>query len=205
MRGDSTGSDPRLGEVERVALRLFAELGYDAVSVQMIADAAGETPHEVRALGGKPGIYRSVIEDFNQSRNRLLEKIASAREEGGGDLRRDLEQIMEYHIDHPDVLALLQHRGLRDAADLPEVEDRWNEFINRIAAVVGPEVALQPGYQLLMNSVIWCVQGFLFGGVLTRDGARLRPDDPKARRIFREQIRQLYDLIFETGLLTDSR
>lgn len=59
------------------ALRLFARLGYDGTTTEMIAGASGVNRRDVVAAGGRTGPYRGILERFSRQRCRMLERAAA--------------------------------------------------------------------------------------------------------------------------------
>ena len=128
-----------------MGLRLFAEIGYDDVSVRMIADAAGVDLETFQALGGKSGIYRTIMDNFLQKQNDLLDEVQRGGAPGSERIQRSLIRFVEFDLEHPYELAVWQYRGLNDAADLAEIEERyWNPIYRRIAGILGARVMRPP-------------------------------------------------------------
>ncbi|MCD0451781.1 TetR/AcrR family transcriptional regulator; helix-turn-helix transcriptional regulator [Actinocorallia sp. API 0066] len=195
--GTATERDP-LGDV---ALRLFAELGYDAVSPRLIADATGVQPDVLTARGGKSGLYLEILQRYFRAQNGMLDEIESTHTADAEGVYTSLTIFIEFELAHPRELAIWQHRGLGDAADLTDVEERfWNPIYQRISGILGPEVMWHPAYQLFVNLKTWAVYGFLFGGVITPTGDRLGPTDPEGRRLFRDHMYRLCDIVLDAGL-----
>lgn len=53
---------------------------------------------------------------------------------------------------------------------------------------------------MFLNLKTWAVYGFLFGGVNTIEGWRLGPESQEGRKLFREQMHQLRELVLDAGL-----
>ncbi|GAB2864895.1 hypothetical protein GCM10022221_76470 [Actinocorallia aurea] len=187
---------PPPDRVVQVALRLFAGVGYDATTAQMIADAAGVDVAEVRGRGGKAALYEQIIADFFAAQNALFDEMADSFTSDADGARVFLARVLDFYLDSPEVMALWLHRRLDDAADLSEIEPRYRmPLFQRGAEIVGPGLLSEPDYLMLGNIVTWSLYGFLNGGVALEDGTHLAPDDPEARRIFRAQMHRVQDLV----------
>ncbi|MDX6739183.1 helix-turn-helix domain-containing protein [Actinocorallia sp. A-T 12471] len=192
------GRDPVL----HVALRLFAGVGYDATTGRMIADAAGVDQEEIKARGGKPGIYEQIIADFFAAQNALFDEVAATFTADADGARKFLARVLDFYLDHPEAMALWQHRALDDAADLVGLDDRYRTpILRRTAEIMGAEALRHPDFLMIGNVVTWSLYGFLNGGIDRADGVHLEPGDPEARLIFRAQMHRLQDLVL--GALYD--
>jgi AcrR family transcriptional regulator len=153
------------------ATRIFAELGYDGASLQMIADAAGYdigAAHPVAAT--KAGLYHAVMRNADAVEEAALrEALADFTPDRRG-IMLLADAYLDFYVSHPQVLALWQHRWMGDAADLPDLEELYTQPLSRdiadtVRGLVPPDV--DPDY--LIWSVVWCVYGFLTGGVIHSD------------------------------------
>lgn len=95
--------------LQAVAAELFAEKGYDAVSIRQIARNAGLNISLVSYyFGGKEGLYRAVVENTFAP---VLELFKQERETGGTveeRLRTFAHSLATLHRSHPGPLRLLQ-------------------------------------------------------------------------------------------------
>ncbi|ROO88697.1 TetR family transcriptional regulator [Actinocorallia herbida] len=188
--------DPPPDPVIAVALRLFAGIGYDAVTTQMIADAADVDLTEIHSRGGKAGIYERIIAEFFAAQNALFDELSDAYAHDADSARTFLARVLDFYLDNPEAMALWLHRRLNDAADLAEIDHRYRmPVFQRGAEIIGPELLSEPDLLMIGNVVTWSLYGFLNGGVALQDGTHLDPDDPEARRIFRAQMHRLQDLV----------
>ncbi|MCD0451556.1 TetR/AcrR family transcriptional regulator [Actinocorallia sp. API 0066] len=188
-----------------VALRLFAEVGYDNVDTRMIADAAGVDARTVAAHGGKSGLYKRIFENFYRRQSTMLDEVEHKYADDQEGQRRLLEEILDFYLDHPYEMAVWQHRGMRDAADLDGLDAYyWNMVFLRHREVVGRAVASRPDFQMLFNLLAGGLRGFLFGGIITGEGELLGPDSREGRRLFREQMHRLLVLVVGAGLVDEA-
>jgi AcrR family transcriptional regulator len=190
----------------RVAIKLFAALGFDGTSLQQIADTAGLDVATVeRQVGGKRDLYLAVVRRlFEEERAAREETMArfSARtpEETVASLHRVLDDYVEYTISHPERTLLWVHRSLLDAADVDELEQ---QFIQPILQVVldGLQPALEKGYmdpevdmELAIWTVIWMVQGITTAGTVM--GHIPGPPDAQYTQRFERHLHMLIDRLF---------
>lgn len=160
------------------ATRIFAELGYDGTSLQMIADAAGfdlDTVH--RLASTKADLYRAVMRGADEAEEAALRDALAGFTPDRRGIMLLADAYLDFYASHPQVLALWQHRWMGDAADLPDLEEVYTKPLSRdiadtVRGLVPPDV--DPDY--LIWSVVWCVYGFLTGGVV-----RSGPDEPPRR------------------------
>ncbi|MFV2171683.1 TetR/AcrR family transcriptional regulator [Actinomadura sp. LOL_016] len=185
------------------AMRLFAELGYDGTSLQLVADAAGIDVADVRELvgDGKAELYRAVMKHADDAEQRALAPaLADLTLDLAGYLRVT-DAYLDFYVERTDVLALWLHRWMGDAADVPGLEEHYTEppallYTERVRPMVPPDV--DPDH--LVWTVVWCVFGFLSGGLVYSDGTigperlrgqGLRPRDPAAVERFRAHLHTL--------------
>ncbi len=186
--------------ITAAALRLFAGIGYDNTSAQMIADAAGVDLREVQDRGGKIALYRQILENFQREQKALYEEGERLYASGPDGIRKHLDASLDLYLSRPLSMAVWQHRHLEDAADLTEIDAYRSSVFRWMSEMVGPEVAGHPDYRTFMNLFAWSVYGVLFGGVITENGTPLGPDTLEGRRQFRAMMHRLADLAFEAGV-----
>jgi AcrR family transcriptional regulator len=101
------------------AERLFAELGYEAVSLERIGRAAGLSRGAPGYFfGSKEALYRAVMQRLFESSEQLVEEthrqLASVAD---GELDQVLEivveNLLEFLYERPDFLTLVQREALR--------------------------------------------------------------------------------------------
>ncbi|MEU8796388.1 TetR/AcrR family transcriptional regulator [Spirillospora sp. NPDC048819] len=183
--------------VLQVAIRLFAELGYDGTTRQLVADAAGVGVQEVADVwGDKRGLYLAAMRGAFEAEQAMLKEAVENCPPGLQCLHEVADTYLDFHADHPYIRALWMQRWMRDAADIGGLED---SFTRPLLRLVTRNVAdrLPPGSQVdvpyLLSMVIWCVHGFLASGVLAHGHGLRYADDPRTRQEFRAQLHLLID------------
>lgn len=94
---------------------LFAERGYDGVSVQQIATAAGVSRGMPGyAFGSKRGLYQAVLAGALAQPRALLADLAGHVERGDVEeaLRAGIGAYIDFLAEHPTYVALLQREAL---------------------------------------------------------------------------------------------
>ncbi|MGI5330143.1 TetR/AcrR family transcriptional regulator [Actinomadura nitritigenes] len=182
-------------QVIDVATRLFGELGYDGVSLHLIADALGTSPSAINDVAGdKRAVYLEVTRQAFESEHRMLEAVVSRAEPGQRALHQIVDAYLDFHVTHPQVRALWAHRWVADAADISELEDQYarpllNMAARKIRDVVPPDV----NAYYLLGTMVWCVHGYLGSGVLEHSKGMRSPDDPEVIASFREHLHVLME------------
>src|SRR6266496_1490799 len=101
------------------ATGLFAELGYDQMSTQMIADTAGMAVEEViRQTGGKRGLYVAAMRRAYEHEQIMLEQAAAEFTHDAAGVHRFLDRYLDFFATHPQYAGLWTQRRLHDAADI---------------------------------------------------------------------------------------
>ncbi|MFF0525643.1 TetR/AcrR family transcriptional regulator [Actinomadura nitritigenes] len=182
-------------QVIDIATRLFGELGYDGVSLNLIADALGTSSTTINEVAGdKRAVYLEVTRQAFESEHRMMEAVVSRAEPGQRTLHQIVDAYLDFHLTHPQVRALWAHRWVADAADISELEDRYARPLLTMAArkirdVVPPDV----NAYYLLGTMVWCVHGYLGSGVLERSKGMRSPDDPEVVASFREHLHVLME------------
>ncbi|MCP2338701.1 TetR/AcrR family transcriptional regulator [Actinomadura rupiterrae] len=181
------------------ALRIFAELGYDGVTLQTIVDAAGYDINVVHSVARtKAEMYLAVMQHADDLERSALEAALARFTPSKQGVITLADAYLDFFVAHPHVLALWQHRWMGDAADLPDLEERYTRSLSvqiagTIKDLLPPDVA--PDY--LVWSVVWCVYGFLSGGVIGSgsDQGRHRHSDSGGRDLegFRTFLHTMLD------------
>jgi AcrR family transcriptional regulator len=179
--------------VRSVAARLFAELGYDATSTQMIADATGVDPGTVtERYGGKRGLYVSLVE---RSAQKWRLKMASLRQTYTADadgVAQLMDVYVDYGMEHPEVPKLLIHRWMSDASDVTGLDEEiigpmTQETVDLLRSALEPDVDAEAA----LWTLVWTVHGYLQAGYMDTSGNRRPPSDPEALRRFRQHLHWL--------------
>lgn len=178
------------GALIRVATRMFSALGFDAVSLQMIADAAGvDTATIVAHFGGKHGIYHAVMDRVASDEKAYLQAVLADFTPDVDGLTRLAMHYLDYCVAHPELPALWMHRALSDASDLVEMEDLYaTPLLQMVTDAVRQAVGDAVDADMLVWSVIWCVHSFSRAGLLGANGERLHPQSPEALDRFRTYV-----------------
>lgn len=190
--GDNTADASE--RILRTATGLFAALGYDGTSAQLIAEAAGVDIATLgRLVGSKRDLYLTVMQRAYETEHQALEAAVAEFTPDVAGLRLLVDRFLDTCVSHPEVPALWMHRWLSDAADMAQLEDLYvKPMFSMVARAV--RTAARPGtdveYSVL--SVIWCVHGFIQSGVYDERGHRHGPESAKALARFRAHLhRQL--------------
>ncbi|MQY04082.1 hypothetical protein ACRB68_21310 [Actinomadura sp. RB68] len=183
------------------ATRIFAELGYDATPTQLIADAAGtSTTGLLERFGSKSQLYREVMHRADQAEQQAIETAMASFTHDRQGILMLADAYLDFYVAHPLYLALWMHRWLGDAADVPNMEELYTQPLS--AMVTDALTGLVPDdvdAPFLVWTGVWCVYGFLSGG-LVHPGTR-RPQrqnalgsaDPEAVESFRAHLHTLLD------------
>ncbi|OLT19970.1 hypothetical protein BJF79_47525 [Actinomadura sp. CNU-125] len=196
---------PELDRLLETAVRLFAELGYDGTSLQLVADAAGVDAATLREFvgDGKGELYRKVMRYAAEAEERALAPALAALTVDLPGYLRVTDAYLDFYTERTDILALWMHRWMGDAADVPGLEQYYTtpaalEFAAAVRPVVPPD--LDPDH--VIWTVVWCVFGFLEGGLVYSDGSigperlrgqGLRPRDPESVERFRAHLHRLVE------------
>ncbi|MBE1530670.1 TetR/AcrR family transcriptional regulator [Actinomadura algeriensis] len=194
-------------EAERLldtATRLFAELGYDGTSLQLIADAAGVGVPDVREFGdGKGGLYRAVFLRADRAERDAMEPALTAFTPDMPGVLRLVDAYLDFYVHRTDVLALWLHRWMGDAADVPGLEEHYTTPLSRrVVDTVRPLVPPGADADHVVWTIVWCVYGFLSGGLVYTDretgpqrlrGQGVRPRDGAAVERFRTHLHMLVE------------
>lgn len=184
------------------ATRLFAALGYDATTLKQIADSTGLDPAEEGFGGSKRDLYLAVIERAARIETEELEgvinEMMTADQISVADAVHEIvDRYIDFCVAHPEFPALWIHRWLYDAADLTGLERQYSQpLITMTTSVL--EQAADAGYiddtadmEYCVWTLIWCVHGFVQGGVLDEAGDRMGPENPEVLARFRQHLHRL--------------
>ncbi|WP_170201552.1 TetR/AcrR family transcriptional regulator [Actinocorallia herbida] len=186
----------------RAAVHLFAELGFDQTSLQMVADAAG-VPVAVarREFGDKTQLYMAAFRAVAINEQSVAEKISANFTYDRTGLYHLVDEVLEYALDNPDATALWMQRTMSDAADITEIEKMYfsPNFQNGrrlVARVIREDIDAE----FALWTIMWCVRAFVRGGILDEQGQRVGKDDPRTMIRFRTYLHSLVDLFTTPSL-----
>ncbi|MBA2890817.1 TetR/AcrR family transcriptional regulator [Nonomuraea soli] len=180
-----------------MATRLFAELGYDSTSTQILADATGmDTQTLTRRTGGRRELYRMVMRQAFQSEQAMVARVAATAGEDGLDPHAAVDAYLDFYAEHPLILSLWMHRWMGDAADVGELEAEYVE--PQVAVIAGLSAEMVPpdvNVEYLVRTVVWCVFGFLTGGMSVngRHSPSTGGQPPAQLEEFRRHLHTLID------------
>ncbi|WP_160573518.1 TetR/AcrR family transcriptional regulator [Actinomadura physcomitrii] len=157
-------------QVVAVAKRLFADLGYDQTTSEMIARSAGVPMSFVTdECGGRQQIYRRIVQEI---RDRAQEVLASLLAEEGlsarGRFRRLLDELLEYFSRDREGAAIWRQRSIGDASDIQGVEDSYakpafDAFARLVGDALRPEVDVELMTWTLMSAIDNFFNGIPYG------------------------------------------
>jgi AcrR family transcriptional regulator len=186
-------TEPIPDRVLDVATRLFASLGYDGTSARLIAESAGV---DLAALGpagdAKRDLYLAVMERVHEAERAALETSLSTFTPDRAGILRLVDGYLDFCLDYPEVPALWMHRWLSDATDVVHLERRYLRplltlAVGRVATVAPDDVDAEMATWM----IIWCIHGFLQGGIMDAEGNRRRGEDRQALTRFRAHLRNV--------------
>jgi NAD(P)H-flavin reductase/truncated hemoglobin YjbI len=117
--GAGTGRLPTVKNMEEteaerlmdLAMRLFAELGYDGTSTRLIADAAGIPVDRVVGLvGDKPTLYQAVMRRTMEEEKEAIEAALSAFTPTREGVIALIDSLLDFYVGHQQFLTLWLHR-----------------------------------------------------------------------------------------------
>ncbi len=127
---------PRQGEVRRdiltQALRLFAAQGYDATSLQQIADAVGiRKPSLLHHHESKEALRQAVLDELLARWNETLPKVMLAATAGEGQFEAVTRELVSFFAEDLDRARLL----IREALDRPDdMRERLRTHVRPVVA-----------------------------------------------------------------------
>lgn len=195
-----------LGEEQiiEIATRLFAELGFDGTSTDMIATATGlDTAALVERTGGKQELYLTVIDRISRAEWAALESALASFTPTTQGLIELTDAYLDFHAANPQVLWVWEHRWMGDAAGTAPMEETHRRpMLTMVADAIRDAVPADVDTDSLIWTIVWCIAGFLSSGILrSHPGARSRraafqPDryggvDPAELAAFRSYLHVL--------------
>jgi AcrR family transcriptional regulator len=198
-REGGTESDTVRERIIGTATRLFASLGYDGTSAQMIADATGLDVATITDLmGDKRDIYVAVIEHAYMAKRAMYDSAFAKFTPDRAGIHLLADHLLDFSVEHPEVAELWIHRWLGDAADVTGLEALYlKPILDRLTDVTRSAVGTDVDITVAWWIVIWSVRGFVVGGLLDREGQPVRPSNPELLREFRSHLHQLVDRMLE--------
>ncbi|MEO3781910.1 TetR/AcrR family transcriptional regulator [Actinocorallia sp. B10E7] len=203
MTISDSGSENTRDHILDVATRLFSRLGYDAITVRMIADSAGlDVATVTDQVGGKRELYIAVLERITGIEYDFLQQKVAEAEPGMAGMILLTDAYLDFCVEHPEVPALWMHRWLSDAADITELEERFSGkiqslLLGAVSKAIGEGEAYEgePPFDLELVgwTTVWCIHGFVQGGFMDEKGRTRRPQDPKALRRVRKHLHELVE------------
>lgn len=180
----------------QTSVRLFSHLGYDATSVQMIADSAGVSVATVtQAVGDKRELYLTVVEELHEVERVYLEAAVAEFTPDLAGLHLLADSYLDFRLAHPEQAAMWMHRWLWDAEEFQQLDEQYTRPLVSMmieaarSAVRNDELDIE----MAVWNVIWCTQGFIPTGVLGVAGQPQRSADPGAVSRFRAYLHQFID------------
>ena len=198
-REGRTESDTVRERIIGTATGLFASLGYDGTSAQMIADATGLDVATITDLvGDKRDLYLTVMKRAYMAKRAMYDSAFAEFTPDRAGIHLLADHLLDFSVDHPEVAELWIHRWLGDAADVTGLEALYlKPILDRLTdatrSVVGTDVDLRGAWW----TVIWSVRGFVVGGMLNEEGQPVKPSNPVLLRQFRSHLHQLVDRMLE--------
>ncbi|MFC4907648.1 TetR/AcrR family transcriptional regulator [Actinomadura gamaensis] len=179
-------------QIRETAARLFADLGYDAVDLKLIADAAGLPAAElVELVGDKTSLYLDVFTWLHQLQQRDLAGALQDFTPDTAGIQGISDAFLDYCLNHPAFVGMWMHRWQGDAADLDVETPFAKPILAAMYEVMAP--AVQPGVDLEVAiwNMIWSVHGFVQVGLIDREGHVHGTADPATVARFRAYLHDL--------------
>jgi AcrR family transcriptional regulator len=155
-------------QIIAVATRLFAQLGYDGTSMQLIGDAAGLDQATVTAhVGSRSELYVAVMRRvFAAERRAVMGEIGTFTPTWSC-MSRLLDAYLDFYADSPQIVELWLHRRMGDAADITGLDDVYVRppFL-AIAEALRREAPGDVDVDYVIWTIVWLVSGFLSTGIM---------------------------------------
>ncbi|MDX6744863.1 hypothetical protein [Actinocorallia sp. A-T 12471] len=181
--------------VLRAAIKLFAELGYDATTRQMIIQTAGPGATRSELLReGKAAVYRAALEHLCDLEHRYYAEAARDLVRDMAGLHRMVDRALDFALLHPEVPAVWRHRGLKDASDLDLTKDMRPGLETVLLQAPWSGVRPDADLQFVAWSVVWMITGFLASGMPDGSAPSRKADDPRTLQRFHTELHTMVDL-----------
>ncbi len=146
---------------------MFAELGFDGTSAQLIAQAAGMNLEAMVAqVGDKAQLYREVMLLAHRAEREAMQAALDRFAPTAQGLIELADAYFDFYRDHPHVLALWMHRWMGDAIDVEGLEKLYSRpLANVVADTVREMIPGDVDTDYLLWTIVWSVYGFLTGGL----------------------------------------
>jgi AcrR family transcriptional regulator len=182
----------------RVATSLVAGLGYDGTTIQQVGEAVGLDAETIGAyFPTKRELYLEVMRKNHRIRADVViprsdELRTAPGEEKAAALRRFVDGYLDLCLSHPEIASLWMHRWMSDASDIDldaiDVRPMTPHIIDSMSTAADPAGA---DAQFITYTMVWCIHGFVLGGVLDSMGRRSGAGDPCTVLRFRRHMHQM--------------
>lgn len=148
-----------------VAIRLFAEKGFDGTSVKDLADAADVNVSLISYyFGNKEGLYKTCIKETAQGRLAVAERILqepNSKEEFRVRLRMAIEEMMTFYSENPNMCTIVHREATMESTLAQDVFE--NHFIKIFMHFVSFMENAQKKQILKPNLEPRLITGLLYG------------------------------------------
>ena len=194
------------GDVEsdrllETARNLFAALGYDEVSLQMIGDAVGVAPGTlVDRFGGKRELYLTAMQRTTDEWLGEAEHVEARFTPDADGLYLLFDRLLVHCLEHPEMPRLWQHRRLSDASDITDLEARnYARMVPQTLELVRSAVRPDVDAEVALWMISWAIMSYSQAGLPTPEGARRSPHDPAVLKRMRAYLRRQAELMARQG------
>ncbi|MEU9025432.1 TetR/AcrR family transcriptional regulator [Actinomadura sp. NPDC048394] len=194
----SDGEEAPKDRIRDVTGRLFGELGYDAVSTQMIADAAGFDTHTVADhYPSKAALYLDVLGRLQRLWTDQMASVFAGHEPAADSVITLMDRYLDFCLDHPEYPRLLMFRWMSDASDIRGAEEQILAPTVTESVKVASRIAA-PGMdaEAAMWTLVWTIHGYLQAGFLDEAARPSPPEDPAMLNRFRSHLHELIRMLF---------
>lgn len=174
---------------------LFAEIGYDETTLQMIADAVGLPLSFVTGeFGDKGHLYTAVMQGVRDRGEEVMKKHLESCGHDAASLHLLADSALDHFLQYPQDAALWMQLRMQDAADLADVGRRSSfSQLTRTLELMGGGLRQELDPVLVLETIFWSVQCFIRDGVFDETGFRVGREDPGTVDRFRRHLHQMVD------------